>query len=90
MVFVLTEHGHVLPGVEVPVAPVGPVAVQRCILFMIVCWLRPKRVNHSYMTSVKRKHNHFKTKMFLMSPMYKDCQEPFVFNPLVYKQYTNT
>lgn len=24
---VLTEHGHVLPGVEVPVPPVGPVAV---------------------------------------------------------------
>lgn len=58
-VFVLTEHGHVLPGVEVPVAPVGPVAVQRRILLMIVSWLRPKRVDHSDMTSVKTQRNHF-------------------------------
>lgn len=60
--FFLTEHGHVLPGVEVPVAPVGPVAMQGCILLMIVSWLRPKGVNHSDMTSAKTADSHFKTK----------------------------
>ena len=49
---VLTEHGHVLPCIEVPVAPVSPVAVQRCILLMIVSWLRPKCVNHTDVTPV--------------------------------------
>lgn len=41
----LTEHGHELLGVEVPVAPVGPVAVQRGVLLMVVCRLRPEGVN---------------------------------------------
>jgi len=59
--FALTEHGHVLPGVEVPVAPVGPIAVQRCILLMIVSWLSPKCVNHSDMTSVNDSTTHLCT-----------------------------
>lgn len=41
----LTEHGHELLGVEVPVAPVGPVAVQRGVLLMVVRRLRPKGVD---------------------------------------------
>lgn len=48
----LTEHGHVLPGIEVPVAPVSPVAVQGCVLLMIVSWFCPKGVDHANMTSV--------------------------------------
>lgn len=41
----LTEHGHELLGVEVPVAPVGPVAVQRGVLLVVVRGLRPKGVD---------------------------------------------
>lgn len=41
----LTEHGHELLGVEVPVAPVGPVAVQRGILLVVVRRLCPKGVD---------------------------------------------
>lgn len=41
----LTEHGHELLGVEVPVAPVGPVAVQCGILLVVVRRLGPKGVN---------------------------------------------
>lgn len=43
----LTEHGHVLPAVEVPVAPVGPVAVQGGVVLMVVCRLCAKCVNHT-------------------------------------------
>lgn len=43
----LTEHGHELLGVEVPVSPVGPVAMQCGILLMVVRWLRPEGVDHS-------------------------------------------
>lgn len=49
----LTEHGHVLPAVEVPVAPVGPVAVQRGVILVVVGRLRPKRVDHSDVTSAQ-------------------------------------
>ena len=45
----LTEHGHVLACVEVPVAPVGPVAVQRGVLLMVVGGLCAEGVNHSDM-----------------------------------------
>ena len=45
----LTEHGHVLAGVEVPVAPVGPVAVQRGVLLVVVGRLRPEGVDDSDM-----------------------------------------
>lgn len=41
----LTEHGHELLGVEVPVAPVGPVAMQRGVLLVVVCGLCPEGVN---------------------------------------------
>lgn len=41
----LTEHGHELLGVEVPVAPVGPVAVQRGVLLMVVRGFRPEGVD---------------------------------------------
>ena len=42
-----TEHGHVLLAVEVPVAPVGSVAVQRGVLLVVVSGLRTEGVNHS-------------------------------------------
>lgn len=41
----LTEHGHELLGVEVPVAPVGPVAVQRGVLLVVVRGFRPEGVD---------------------------------------------
>lgn len=41
----LTEHGHELLGVEVPVAPVGPVAVQRGVLLVVVRRFRPEGVD---------------------------------------------
>lgn len=41
----LTEHGHELLGVEVPVAPVGSVAVQRGVLLVVVCRFRPKGID---------------------------------------------
>lgn len=41
----LTEHGHELLGVEVPVAPVGPVAMQRGVFFMVVCRFSSKGVD---------------------------------------------
>lgn len=41
----LTKHGHELLGVEVPVAPVGPVAMQRGVLLMVVCRFRPEGVD---------------------------------------------
>lgn len=50
--FALTEHGHVLSGVEVPVAPVGPITVKGCVLLMVVSRFGTKRVDHSYVTSV--------------------------------------
>lgn len=49
-----TEHSHVLPCIEVPVAPVGPVAMQSCILLVIISRLRAKGVNHSNMTPAKK------------------------------------
>lgn len=55
--FALTEHGHVLPGVQVPVAPVGPVAMKGCVLLMIVGWFCPKSVDNSNMTSVMEQNN---------------------------------
>lgn len=42
-----TEHGHVLLAVQVPVAPVGPVAVQGGVLLMVVGGLSAKGVNHT-------------------------------------------
>lgn len=47
----LTEHGHVLSGVEVPVAPVGPVAVQGGVVLMVVGRLCPEGVNHTDVAS---------------------------------------
>ena len=41
----LTEHGHELLGVEVPVAPVGPVAMQCGVFFVVVCRFGPKGVD---------------------------------------------
>lgn len=41
----LTEHGHELLGVEVPVAPVGPVAMQRGILLVVVGRFCPEGVD---------------------------------------------
>jgi hypothetical protein len=43
----LTEHGHELLGVQVPVAPVGPVTVQRGVLLVVVCRFCPKGVDDS-------------------------------------------
>lgn len=42
-----TEHGHVLLAVQVPVAPVGPVAVQGGVLLVVVGGLGAKGVNHT-------------------------------------------
>lgn len=42
-----TEHGHVLLAVQVPVAPVGPVAVQSGVLLVVVGRLGAKGVNHA-------------------------------------------
>lgn len=42
-----TEHGHVLLAAEVPVTPVGSVAVQRGILLVVVSRLSAEGVNHS-------------------------------------------
>lgn len=42
-----TEHGHVLLAVEVPVAPVGPVAMQGGVLLVVVSRLGAEGVNHS-------------------------------------------
>jgi len=42
-----TEHGHVLLAAEVPVAPVGPVAVRRGVLLVVVRRLRAEGVNYS-------------------------------------------
>lgn len=42
-----TEHGHVLLAVEVPVSPVGSVAVQGGVLLMVVSRLSAEGVNHS-------------------------------------------
>lgn len=47
---ILTEHGHELPGVEVPVSPVGPVAMQGGVLLVVVGWLRAKRVDDADVT----------------------------------------
>lgn len=41
----LTEHGHELLRVEVPVAPVCPVAVQGGVLLVVVRRLCPKGVD---------------------------------------------
>lgn len=49
----LTEHGHILSAVEVPIAPVGPVAMHGGIFLMVICWLSTKCVNHPDMTSVR-------------------------------------
>lgn len=46
----LTEHGHILPGIEIPVAPVGSVTVQCGIFLMVVGWLCTKCVNHPNVT----------------------------------------
>ncbi len=42
-----TEHGHVLLAVEVPVAPVGSVAMQGGVLLVVVSRLCAEGVNHS-------------------------------------------
>lgn len=42
-----TEHGHVLLAVQVPVAPVGPVAVQRGVLLVVVGGLGAEGVDHA-------------------------------------------
>lgn len=42
-----TEHGHVLLAAQVPVAPVGPVAMQGGVLFVVVGGLGAKGVNHA-------------------------------------------
>lgn len=42
-----TEHGHVLLAAQVPVAPVGPVAVQGGVLLVVVGGLRAEGVNHA-------------------------------------------
>lgn len=42
-----TEHGHVLLAVQVPVAPIGPVAMQGGVLLMVVGRLGAKGVNHA-------------------------------------------
>lgn len=55
--FALTEHGHVLPRVQVPVAPIGPVAMKGCVLLMIVGWFCPKSVDNSNMASVTVQNN---------------------------------
>lgn len=41
----LTEHGHELGGLQVPVAPVGAVAAQRGVLLVVVSWLSPEGIN---------------------------------------------
>ncbi len=43
----LTEHGHVLFTVKVPVAPVGPVSMQCGVLLIIVCRLCAEGVDHT-------------------------------------------
>lgn len=43
----LTEHGHVLFAVEVPVAPVGPVSMQCGVLLIIVRRLRAEGIDHA-------------------------------------------
>lgn len=54
-----TEHGHVLLAVQVPVAPVGSVAVQRGVFFVVVSRLSSKGVNHSYVApGIEWKHTH--------------------------------
>lgn len=47
MVRTHTEHGHVLLAVQVPVAPVGPVAVQGGVLLVVVGGLCAEGVNHA-------------------------------------------
>lgn len=42
-----TEHGHVLLAVQVPVAPVGPVAVQGGVLLVVVGGLGAEGVDHA-------------------------------------------
>ncbi len=42
-----TEHGHVLLPMEVPVTPVGSVAMQGGVLLVVVRGLRAEGVNHS-------------------------------------------
>lgn len=42
---VLTEHGHELGGVQVPVAPVGAEAAQRGVFLVVVGWLRPEGID---------------------------------------------
>lgn len=42
-----TEHGHVLLAAQVPVAPVGPVAVQGGVLLVVVGGLCAEGVNNS-------------------------------------------
>lgn len=89
VVLVLTEHGHVLPGVEVPVAPVGPVAVQRCVLLMIVSWLRPKRVDHTNVTSVRHRTATLKHNIPVASYV-QNTPGTHCFNIPVDKLYINT
>lgn len=42
-----TEHGHVLLAMQVPVAPVGPVAVKRGVLLVVVGGLGAEGVDHA-------------------------------------------
>lgn len=52
-IFLLTEHGHVLSAIEVPVAPIGPVAMESGVFLMVICWLSTKCINHPDKTSVR-------------------------------------
>ena len=52
-----TEHGHELLAVEVPVAPVGAVPVERGVLLVVVGRLRAKRVNHPDVAPARGRHN---------------------------------
>lgn len=51
----LTEHGHVLLAVEIPVSPVGPVAMHCGILLIIICWLRAEGVDHTNVAPRQKK-----------------------------------
>lgn len=55
MFFLLTEHGHVLPGVQGPVAPVGPVSMQGGVLLMVIRRLCPEGVDDPDVTSAHTK-----------------------------------
>lgn len=63
----LTEHGHVLFAVEVPVAPVGPVSMQCGVLLIIVCRLRAEGVDHADVAPRQKKQ---KSLFFSLYPQF--------------------